>query len=159
HVTEKGSKEKRIKYVLVIHDFPEVFPDDLSGLLPPRQVEIQIDLVLRATPVARAPYRLAPLEMKDLSGKLQELLEKVFIFPRLSPWGAPMLFVKKKDESFCMCIDYREPNKLTIKNRYPLSRINDLFDQLQGSSVYSKIDLRYGYHQLRIREEDCNTPN
>ncbi|GJT00822.1 putative reverse transcriptase domain-containing protein [Tanacetum coccineum] len=104
-------------------------------------------------PVARAPYRLAPSEMKELSVQLQELLEKGFIHPSSSPWGAPVLFVKKKDGSFRMCIDYRELNKLTVKNRYPLLRIDDLFDQLQGSSN-SKIDLRSGYHQLPIKEED-----
>nr|GEW93299.1 putative reverse transcriptase domain-containing protein [Tanacetum cinerariifolium] len=104
--------------------------------------------------VARAPYRLAPSEMKELSIQLQELLEKGFIHPSSSLWGAPVLFVKKKDGSFKMCIDYRELNKLIVKNRYPLLRINDLFDQLQGSSVYSKIDLRSGYHQLCIKEED-----
>ncbi|GJY36989.1 putative reverse transcriptase domain-containing protein [Tanacetum coccineum] len=107
-----------------------------------------------AAPVARAPYRLAPSEMKELSEQLQELSDKGFIRPSSSPWGAPVLFVKKKDGSFWMCIDYRELNKLTVKNRYPLPRIDDLFDQLQGSSVYSKIDLRSGYHQLRVREED-----
>ncbi|GJQ91474.1 putative reverse transcriptase domain-containing protein [Tanacetum coccineum] len=153
-VTEQEPKEKRLEDVPVIQDFPEVFPEDLPGLPPPRQVEFRIDLILGAAPVARAPYRLAPSEMKELSKQLQELLEKGFIRPSSSPWGAPVLFVKKKDGSFRMCIDYRELNKLTIKNRYPLPRIDDLFDQLQGSSVYSKIDLRSGYHQLRIREED-----
>nr|GFA66114.1 retrotransposon protein, putative, Ty3-gypsy subclass [Tanacetum cinerariifolium] len=112
------------------------------------------DLVLGATPVARAPYRLAPSELKELSEQLKELSEKGFIRPSSSPWGDLVLFVKKKDGSFRMCIDYRELNKLTIKNKYPLPRIDDLFDQLQGSSVYSKIDLRSGYHQLCIREED-----
>ncbi|GJW01364.1 putative reverse transcriptase domain-containing protein [Tanacetum coccineum] len=135
-------------------DSPEVFPDDLPGLPPPRQVEFKIELVPGAAPVARAPYRLAPSELKELADQLQELSEKGFIRPSSSPWGAPVLFVKKKDGSFRMCIDYRELNKLTVKNRYPLPRIDDLFDQLQGSSVYSKIDLRSGYHQLRIREED-----
>ncbi|GJU97705.1 putative reverse transcriptase domain-containing protein [Tanacetum coccineum] len=154
HVTEKEPKEKRLKNVPVIRDFPEVFPDDLPGLPPPRQVEFKIELVPGAAPVARAPYRLAPSEMKELADQLQELLEKGFIRPSSSPWGAPVLFVKKKDGTFRMCIDYRELNKLTIKNHYPLPRIDDLFDQLQGSSVYSKIDLRTGYHQLRIREED-----
>nr|GEV68148.1 putative reverse transcriptase domain-containing protein [Tanacetum cinerariifolium] len=120
----------------------------------PRQVEFRIDLVPGAAPVARAPYRLAPSEMKELEKQLHELSEKGFIRPRSSPWGAPVLFVKKKEGSFCMCIDYRELNKLTVKNRYPLPRIDDLFDQLQGSSIYLKIDLRTGYHQLRIREED-----
>ncbi|GKB58526.1 putative reverse transcriptase domain-containing protein [Tanacetum coccineum] len=124
------------------------------GLPPTRQVEFQIDLMPGAAPVARAPYRLAPSEMKELSEQLQELSDKGFIRPSSSPWGAPVLFVKKKDGSFRMCIDYRELNKLTVKNRYPLPRIDDLFDQLQGSSVYSKIDLRSGYHQLRVREQD-----
>ncbi|GJW79602.1 putative reverse transcriptase domain-containing protein [Tanacetum coccineum] len=153
-VTEQESKEKRLEYVPVIRDFPEVFPKELPGLPPPRQVEFRIDLIPGAAPVARAPYRLAPSEMKELSKQLQELSEKGFIRPSSSPWGAPVLFVKKKDGSFRMCIDYRELNKLTIKNRYPLPRIDDLFDQLQGSSVYSKIDLLSGYHQLRVREED-----
>ncbi|GJT80699.1 putative reverse transcriptase domain-containing protein [Tanacetum coccineum] len=107
-----------------------------------------------AAPVARIPYRLASSEMKEFSIQLQELLEKGFIFPSSSPWGAPVLFMKKKDGSFRMCIDYRELNKLNVKNRYPLPRIDDLFDKLQGLSVYSKIDLRLGYHQLRIKEED-----
>ncbi|GJT35651.1 putative reverse transcriptase domain-containing protein [Tanacetum coccineum] len=131
-----------------------VFPEDLPGIPPTRQVEFRIDLVPGATPVARAPYRLAPSEMKELAEQLQELTDKGFIRPSSSPWGAPVLFVKKKDGSFRMCIDYRELNKLTVKNRYPLPRIDDLFDQLQGSSIYSKIDLRSGYHQLRVREED-----
>ncbi|GJY57633.1 putative reverse transcriptase domain-containing protein [Tanacetum coccineum] len=128
--------------------------EDLPGLPPTRQVEFQIDLIPGAAPVARAPYRLAPSEMKELSEQLKELYDKGFIRPSSSPWGAPVLFVKKKDGSFWMCIDYQELNKLTVKNRYPLPRIDDLFDQLQGSSVYSKIDLRSGYHQLRVREED-----
>ncbi|GJR96956.1 putative reverse transcriptase domain-containing protein [Tanacetum coccineum] len=120
HVTEKKPKEKPLEDVPVIRDFPEVSPDDLPGLPPPRQVEFRIDLVPRAALVARAP--------------------------------AMVLFVKKNDGSFQTCIDYRELNKLTIKNRYPLPRIDDLFDLLQGLSVYSKIDLRSGYHQLRIKE-------
>ncbi|GKA93962.1 reverse transcriptase domain-containing protein [Tanacetum coccineum] len=134
--------------------FPEVFPEDLPGLPPTRQVEFHIELIPGAAPVARAPYRLAPAEMKELAEQLKELSDKGFIRPSSSPWGAPILFVKKKDGSFRMCIDYRELNKLTVKNRYPLPRIDDLFDQLQGSSIYSKIDLRSGYHQLRVREED-----
>nr|GEX03022.1 putative reverse transcriptase domain-containing protein [Tanacetum cinerariifolium] len=127
------SKEKQLEDVLIVRDFSEVFLEDLP---------------------ARAPYRLAPSEMKELSDQLQELSDKGFIRPSSSPWGAPVLFVKKKDGSFRMCIDYRLLNKLTVKNRYPLSRIDDLFDQLQGSSIYSKIDLRSGYHQLRVREAD-----
>ncbi|GKC10012.1 putative reverse transcriptase domain-containing protein [Tanacetum coccineum] len=151
---EKKSDEKRLEDILVVREFPEVFLGDLPGLPPVRQVEFQIDLIPGATPVARAPYRLAPSEMQELSDQLQELADRGFIRPSTSPWGAPVLFVKKKDGSFRMCIDYWELNKLTIKNRYPLPRIDDLFDQLQGSSVYSKIDLRSGYHQLRVRDED-----
>ncbi|GJZ98536.1 putative reverse transcriptase domain-containing protein, partial [Tanacetum coccineum] len=129
-VTGKKSKKKRLEDVPVIRDFPKVFLDDLPGLPPPRQVEFKIDLVPGAAPVARAPYRLAPSEMKELSVQLQELLKKGFIRPSSSPWGASVLFVKKKDGSFWMCIDYRELNKLTIMNRYPLLKIENLFDQL-----------------------------
>ncbi|KAI3773312.1 hypothetical protein L1987_47837 [Smallanthus sonchifolius] len=154
HVVEKKPKERRLEDIPIVKDYPEVFPEDLPGLPPPRQFEFRIDLVPGAAPVARSPYRLAPSEMQELSNQLQELLDKGFIRPSFSPWGAPVLFVKKKDGTFRMCIDYRELNKLTIKNRYPLPRIDDLFDQLQGSSFYSKIDLRSGYHQLRIQEED-----
>ncbi|GJS07230.1 putative reverse transcriptase domain-containing protein [Tanacetum coccineum] len=131
--TEDKSEKKRLEDVPIIRDFPKVFPEDLP---------------------VRAPYRLALSEMKELSDQLKELSEKDFIRPSSSPWGAPVLFVKKKDGSFRMCIDYRQLNKLTVKNHYPIPRIDDLFDQLQGSSVYSKTDLRLGYHQLRVREED-----
>ncbi|GJX96335.1 putative reverse transcriptase domain-containing protein [Tanacetum coccineum] len=152
--TEDRSGEKRLEDVPIVRDFPKVFPEELSGLPPTRQVEFQIDLIPSAAPVARAPYRLAPSEIKELSEQLQELSDKGFIRPSSSPWGAPVMFVKKKDGSFQICIDYRALNKLTVKNRYPLPRIDDLFDQLQGSSVYSKTDLRSGYHQLRVREQD-----
>ncbi|GKE15628.1 putative reverse transcriptase domain-containing protein [Tanacetum coccineum] len=130
---EDKSEEKQLEDVPIVRDFPKVFRKDLP---------------------AWAPYRLAPSEMKELSDQLQELFDKGFIRPSSSPWGAPVLFVKKKDGSFRMCIDYQELNKLTMKNRYLLLRIDNLFDQLQGSSVYSKIDLRSGYHQLRVCEED-----
>ncbi|GJU11886.1 putative reverse transcriptase domain-containing protein [Tanacetum coccineum] len=151
---EDKSEGKQLKDVPIVRDFLEVFPEDLPGLPPARPVEFQIDLIPGAAPVARAPYRLAPSEMKELSEQLQELSDKGFIRPSSSPWGAPVLFVKKKDGSFRMCIDYRELNKLTVKNRYPLPRNEDLFDQLQGSNIYSKIDLRSGYHQLRVQEQD-----
>ncbi|GJU59721.1 putative reverse transcriptase domain-containing protein [Tanacetum coccineum] len=140
--TEDKSEKKRLEDKPIIRDFPDVFPEDFLGLPPTRQVEFEIDLIPGAAPVARAPYRLAPSEMKELSEQLKELSNEGFIRPSSSPWGAPVWFVKKKDGSFRMCIDYRELNKLTVKNRYPLSGIDDLFDQLQGSSVYSKIDLR-----------------
>ncbi|GKG09919.1 hypothetical protein Tco_0338665 [Tanacetum coccineum] len=131
--------ERRIEDVPVVRDFPEVFPEDLPGLPPTRQIEFHIELIPGAAPVARAPYRLAPAEMKKLAEQLKELSDKVFIRPSSSPWGAPILFVKKKDGSFRMCINYRELlNKLTVKNRYPLPRIDDLFDQLQGSIIDSR---------------------
>ncbi|GJT60113.1 putative reverse transcriptase domain-containing protein [Tanacetum coccineum] len=153
-VMEKKSDEKRVEDILVVREFPEVFPEDLPSLPPICQVELQIDIIQGAAPVARAPYRLAPLEMQELSNHLQELADRGFIRLSTSPWGAPVLFVNTKDGSFRMCIDYWELNKLTVKNRYPLPRIDDLFDQLQGLSVYSKIDLRSCYHQLRVRDED-----
>ncbi|GJT99729.1 putative reverse transcriptase domain-containing protein [Tanacetum coccineum] len=126
---EKASDKKQEEIVMV-RDFPDVFLDDLSGLPPIREIKFQIELILGATSVAKSPYRLTPSEMEELYGQLKELQDKGFIRPSLSLWGAPVLFVKKKDGSFRMCIDYRELNKLTIKNRYPLSRIDDLFDQL-----------------------------
>ncbi|GJT86246.1 putative reverse transcriptase domain-containing protein [Tanacetum coccineum] len=151
--TKDKSEEKRIEDVPIVRDFQEVFPEDLPGLPLTRQVEFQIDLVPSAAPVARAPYRLASSKLQELSTQLQELSDKGFIRPSSSPWGAPVLFVKKKDGSFQMYIDYRELNKLTVKNQYLLLRIDDLFDQLQGLRFYSKINLRSGYHQLRVREE------
>nr|GEZ99384.1 putative reverse transcriptase domain-containing protein [Tanacetum cinerariifolium] len=146
--------EVRIDDIHTVCDFPEVFPDDLTGLPPVREIKFHIDLIPGALPVVKSPYRLAPSEMQELSNRLKELQEKGFIRPSHSPCGAPVLFIKKKDGALRMCIDYRELNKLTIKNRYPLPRIDDLFDQLQGACCFSKIDLRSGYHQLRVREED-----
>ncbi|GKE17983.1 putative reverse transcriptase domain-containing protein [Tanacetum coccineum] len=158
HITMKEEKDKsegkRLEDVPIVRDFPEVFPEDLPGIPPARQVEFQIDLVPGTAPVARTPNRLTPSKMKELSEQLQELSDKGFIRLNSLPWGAPVLFVKNKDGLFRICIDYHELNKLTVKHRYPLPRIDDLFDQLQGSSIYSKIDLRSGYHQLRVREED-----
>nr|GEW96929.1 putative reverse transcriptase domain-containing protein [Tanacetum cinerariifolium] len=151
---EDRSEGKELEDVPVVRDFPKVFPKDLPGLPPARPVEFQINLIPGAAPVARAPYRLALSEIMELLEQLQELSDKGFIRLSSSPWGAPVLFVKKKDGSFRMCIDYCELTKLIVKNRYLLPRIDDLFDQLQGSSVYSKIDLRSGYHQLRVREQD-----
>ncbi|GJQ98606.1 putative reverse transcriptase domain-containing protein [Tanacetum coccineum] len=148
--------EPTLSDIPIVCDFEDIFPDDLSGLPPQRQVEFHIDLIPGATPVAKSPYRLAPSKMQELSEQLQELQDKGFIRPSHSPWGAPVLFVKKKDGSFCMCIDYHELNKLTIKNRYPLPRIDDLFGQLQGARYFSKIDLRSGYHQLRVHDDDIS---
>ncbi|KAD5317282.1 hypothetical protein E3N88_17228 [Mikania micrantha] len=153
-VTTKDQEKKKLKDVPVVAEFPDVFPDELPGLPPEREVEFNINLVPGTAPIAKSPYRLAPTEMKELKKQLHELLEKGFIRPSSSPWGAPILFVKKKDGSMRMCIDYRELNKVTIKNKYPLPRIDDLFDQLQGACHFSKIDLRSGYHQLKVQEED-----
>ncbi|GKB40594.1 putative reverse transcriptase domain-containing protein [Tanacetum coccineum] len=160
HKAEIICHEKVVKIPLldgkieVVRDFPEVFPDDLSGLPPIREIEFRIELILEAMPVAKSPYRLAPSELEELSEQLKELQDKGFIRPSSSPWGAPVLFVKKKDGSFRMCVDYRELNKLTVKNYYPLPRIDDLYDQLQGSQYFSKIDLRSRYHRLRVHEDD-----
>nr|GFB91781.1 putative reverse transcriptase domain-containing protein [Tanacetum cinerariifolium] len=139
---EDKSKGKRLEDVLVVRKFLKVFTEDLPGIPPNRQVEFRIDFVPGAAPVARAPYRLAPSKMKELAYQLQELTDKGFIRPSSSPWGAPVLFVKKKDGSFRMCIDYRESNKLTVKNRYPLPRIDDLFDQLQRINCEIRYHLR-----------------
>ncbi|GKE49347.1 putative reverse transcriptase domain-containing protein [Tanacetum coccineum] len=124
------ASDKNQEEIIVVRDFPKVFPDDLSGFPSFWEIEFRNELIPGAVPVARSPYRLAPSKFKELSGQLKELQDKGFIRPSSSPWGAPILFVKKKDGSFRMCIDYREMNKLTIKNRYLLPRIDDLFDQL-----------------------------
>ena len=139
-----------------VNDFPNVFPEELPGLPPQREIEFAIDVVPSATPASITPYRMAPLELKELKLQLQELLEKGFIRPNVSPWGAPVIFVKKKDGTLQLCIDYRQLNKLTVKNKYPLPRIDDLFDQLKAESIFSKIDLRSGYHQLKIKDVDVH---
>ncbi|TYK11701.1 ty3-gypsy retrotransposon protein [Cucumis melo var. makuwa] len=138
----------------VAREYPNVFPDKLPGLPPPREIKFAIELEPGTAPISRASYRMAPTELKELKVQLQKLLDKGFIRPSVLPWGAPVLFVKKKDGSMRLCIDYRELNKVTVKNRYSLPRIDDLFDQLQGATVFSKIELRSGYHQLRITDSD-----
>ncbi|GJU95667.1 putative reverse transcriptase domain-containing protein [Tanacetum coccineum] len=138
---EDKSKEKRLEGVHIVRDFPEVFPEDLSGIPPTRQVEFQIDLIPGVAPIAWAPYRLALSKMKELSDQLQELSDKGFIRPSSSPWGAPVLFVKKKDGSFRMCIDYWKLNKLTVKNRYPLPRIDDLFVKKTSRRPHLELDI------------------
>ena len=138
----------------VVCEYQDVFPDELPGIPPDREIEFSIDLVPEAVPVSKVPYRMAPAELKELKEQLQELLDRGFIRPSTSPWGAPVLFVKKKDGSMRLCIDYRELNKLTVKNKYPLPRIDDLFNQLKGAQHFSKIDLRSGYHQLKVKKED-----
>eukprot|EP00253_Pinus_taeda_P005349 PITA_05349 len=151
-----NSKDKTtsLNNLPVIQEFADVFPEEILGLPPRRDIDFTIELVPGAAPVSRAPYRMSIPELTELKMQLQELLEKNYIRPSVSPWGAPVLFVKKKDDTLRMCIDYRQLNKLTIKNKYPLPRIDELFDQVKGATVFSKIDLRSGYHQIRIKDED-----
>ncbi|KAL4278247.1 hypothetical protein GQ457_03G020180 [Hibiscus cannabinus] len=146
--------EARLRDIRTVCDFPGVFPKELSGLPPDREVEFLIETHADSAPVSISPYQMAPKELKELKTQLQELLDRGFIRPSTSPWGAPVLFVKKKDESLRMCIDYRQLNKMTVKNKCPLPRIDDLFDQLKGATVFSKIDLRSRYYQLKVREQD-----
>jgi len=148
------SDAPKLENIQVVNEYPDVFPEDLPGIPPERDVEFSIDLVPGTGPISKAPYRMAPSELAELKKQLAEMIDKGFIRPSASPWGAPVLFVKKKDGSMRLCIDYRELNKVTIKNRYPLPRIDDLFDQLKGACVFSKIDLRSGYHQIPVRKED-----
>ncbi|XP_047979050.1 uncharacterized protein LOC125220967 [Salvia hispanica] len=154
YLNEERKEGRKIEDVEIVREFPDVFPDNLPGLPPDRQLEFTIDLEPGSAPVSKAPYRMAPKELEELKMQLQELMDLGFIRPSVSPWGAPVLFVKKKDGTLRMCIDYRELNKLTLKNKYPLPRIDDLFDQLRGASVFSKMDLKSGYHQLKIRQDD-----
>ena len=143
-----------VEMIPVVREFSNVFPEELPGIPLEKDVDLAIEIVLGTVPMSRAPYRMAPTELKELKSQLQELLDKGFIRPSVSPWGAPILFVKKKDGTLRMCIDYRQINKVTVKNKYPLPRIEDLFDQLKGAGVFSKIDLRSGYYQLRVKEVD-----
>ncbi|CAA0811007.1 Uncharacterized mitochondrial protein AtMg00860, partial [Striga hermonthica] len=153
-LVDDSQKARSPHDVPIVREFVDVFPDELPGGPPNRQVEFSIDLIPGAGLVSKAPYRMAPKELQELKTQIQELLRLGFIRPSVSPWGAPILFVKKKDGSMRMCIDYRDLNRLTIKNKYPLPRIDDLFDQLRGACVFSKIYLRSDYHQLKIKESD-----
>ncbi|KAL8105647.1 hypothetical protein AgCh_029446 [Apium graveolens] len=154
YVIDRSQEPAKLEDILIVNEFPDVFPEELLGLPPDREIEFAIDLAPGTEPVSKAPYRMAPVEMKELAKQLQELLEKGVIKPSVSPWGAPVLFVKKKDGSMRLYIDYRELNKLTIKNKYLLPIIDDLFDQLKGAKYFSKIDLRLGYPQQKIKPED-----
>ena len=136
----------------VVYEYEDVFPDYLPGLPPQRVVDFCIELHPGTSPISMTPHRMVPVELQELRVQLQELLDKGFIRLSTSPWGAPVLFAKKKDKTLRLCIDYRQLNRLTVKNLYPLPRIDDLINQLRGERVYSKIDLHTGYHQLRVRE-------
>ena len=139
---------------LVVCEYEDVFPDELPGLPLHRDVDFVIELHPSTSPISMTPHMMAPIELQELKIQLQELLDKGFIRPSTSPWGAPVLFSKKKDKTLRLCIDYRQLNRVMIKNRYPLPRIYDLFDQLKGARVNSKIYLHTSYHQLRVREAD-----
>jgi hypothetical protein len=140
--------------IRVVRDFPDVFPEELPRMPPYREVEFVIDLLLGTAPISKRPYMMSIEELKELKKQLIELHEAAYIRSSSSPWGAPALFVQKKDSSQRMCVDYRSLNDVTIKNKYPLPRIEDLFDQMRGARVFSKIDLRSGYHQMKIRPFD-----
>ncbi|WVZ49543.1 hypothetical protein U9M48_000890 [Paspalum notatum var. saurae] len=140
--------------IRVVCEYPDVFPDELPGMPPDREVEFLIELLPGTAPIAKRQYRVAPKEQELIKENIDELLGKGFIRPSSSPWAFPVLFVDKKDGTRRMCVDYRALNDVTIKNKYPLPRIDDLFDQLQGACVFSKTDLRSGYHQMKIRPSD-----
>jgi len=139
-----------------VWEFPDVFLDDIIDIPSEREVEFEIYLVSGTSPILIAPYRMSASELGELKKQLEELLEKQFIRPSVSPWEAPMLLVKKKDGTMRFCVDYQQLNKVMIKNRYPLTRIDSLMDQLVGAEVFSKIDLRSGYHQIRVKAEDIS---
>ena len=151
---ESQTEAKTVDDVPVVRDYPDVFPEELPGMPPDRDVEFIIDLLARTGPIAKRPYRISIDELEELKKQLKELSDKGYIRLSASPWGSPILFVKNKDGSMRMCIDYRNLNAVTIKNKYPLPRIDDLLDQLRGAKYFSKIDLRSGYHQMKIREGD-----
>ncbi|KAL2243595.1 UNVERIFIED_CONTAM: Transposon Ty3-G Gag-Pol polyprotein [Sesamum indicum] len=154
HVVDSGKVNPTLEEISVVRDFPEVFPNDLPGLPPHREVDFAIETLSGVAPISIAPYRISPVELQELKKQIEELLGKRFIRLSTSPWGPPVLFVKKKDGSMRLCIDYRQLNRVTVKNKYPLSKIDDLLDQLKGATTFSKIDLRFGYWQLRIVEND-----
>jgi hypothetical protein len=149
-----SSEADPLKIIKVVSEFLDVFPKDLPGMPPERKVEFAIELLPGTAPISKRTYRVSGPELVELKKQIDELSEKGYIRPSTSPWAAPVLFMEKKDGTRRMCFDYQALNEVTIKNKYPLPRIEDLFDQLRGANVFSKIDLRSGYHQLRIRPSD-----
>jgi hypothetical protein len=152
--TVNSVEGKTLEYIRVVNEFPDVFPEDLPGMPPDRDIEFSIELIPGTAPIPKRPYRMDVKDLAELKKQIEELLSKGFIHPSSSPWGAPTLLVDKKDGSRRLCIDYQSLNEVTIKNKYPLPRIEDLFDQMTGAKVFSEIDLRSSYHQLKIRLED-----
>jgi hypothetical protein len=148
------TKAIALEDIRVDKDYPDIFPEELPGMLPDHDIEFLIELLPGIPPFSKRPYRMPVNELVELKRQIAKLQAKGFIRPSSSPWGATVLFVEKKDGTQRMCVDYRSLNEVTIKNKYPLPRIEDLFDQMKGASVFSKIDLRSGYHQLKIRESD-----
>jgi hypothetical protein len=146
--------ELKLEDIHVVREFLNVFPDDLPRMPPEREIEFKIELQPGTALIAKAPYKMSPVELKELKIQPQGLLDKGYIRPSISSWGCSTLFVEKKDKEMRLCVDYRPLNAVTIKNKYPLLRINILFDQLAGAQVFSKIDLHSGYHQIKIRAED-----
>jgi hypothetical protein len=146
--------ELMLEDIHVVREFLDMFPDDLPGMPPERAIEFKIELQPGSAPIAKASYKMSPVEMKELKIQLQGLLDKGYIRPSTSPWGCSALFVEKKDKELHLCVHYRPLNAVTIKNKYPLPRIDILFDQLAGAQVFSKIDLRSGYHQIKIPAKD-----
>ena len=150
-VKDSSSETPILESVPIVCEFLEVFPKDLPRVPFEKKIDFGIDLLPNTQPISIPPYRMAPTELKEFKEQLKDLLDKGFIKPSISPWGAPVLFIRKKDGFLRMYIDYRQLNKVIIKNKYPIPRIDDLFDQLQGASHFSKIDLRLSYHQLRLK--------
>jgi hypothetical protein len=155
NLLEKEDKPKLEEFD-VLRDFRNMFVDEIPELPPRREIDFSIDLLPGSDPISKSPYRKSLPELTELKVQLQEFLDKEYIRPSVSPWGAPVLFVKKKDCTLRLCINYRQLNKMTIKNKYPLPRINDLFDQVGGARIFSKLNLRSSYHQVRIKEKDIN---
>jgi hypothetical protein len=154
HMAIDSKELDSLKIIKHVSELLDVFPEDLPGMLPERKVEFAIELLPGTAPISKRAYRVFGPELVELKKQIDELSEKGYIRPSTSPWAAPVLFVEKKDGTRRMCINYQALNEVTIKNKYPLPRIEDLFDQLRGTSVFSKIDLRSGYHQLRVRPSD-----
>jgi hypothetical protein len=155
NLLEKEDKPNLEDFV-VLWDFRDVFADEIPELPPRREIDFSINLLPGSAPISKSPYRMSFPELTELKIQLQELLDKEYIRPSVSPWGAPILFVKTNDKTLRLCIDYRQLNKMTIKNKYPLPRINDMFDQVGGENIFLKLDRRSGYHQVRIKDEDIS---
>jgi hypothetical protein len=150
HLSIDDEESNPIEAIRIVSEFLDVFPEELPGMPPERKVEFAIELIPGTAPISKRAYRVSGPELVELKKQIDELLEKGYIIPSTSPWATLVLFVEKNDGMKRMCIDYRALNEVTVKNKYPLYRIEDLFDQLRGASVFSKIYLRSGYHQLKI---------